>query len=151
MIDEAGTQLGVVATTNAISMARERGLDLVLVSPGAEPPVCRIADSGKLKYEMNKKEKEARKAQKGGGMKEVKISPKIAQHDFDVRAKKAREVLEDRDKVKVSMFFRGREMAHVNLGMKVMDRMVEAVADLGKPESRPKRFGKNFIVIISPK
>ncbi|MDD5383091.1 MAG: translation initiation factor IF-3, partial [Candidatus Margulisbacteria bacterium] len=82
--------------------------------------------------------------------KEVKLSTKIAQHDFDVRVKKARECLEARDKVKVSMFFRGREMAHVDLGMKVMGRMVEALADLGKPESPPKRFGKNFIVIVSP-
>jgi translation initiation factor IF-3 len=113
--------------------------------------VARIADQGKLKYEMSKKEKETRKAQKGGGMKEVKLSSKIAQHDFDVRLKKARESLEKRHKVKLSMFFRGREMAHVDLGMKVMDRMIAAVADLGKPESRPKRFGKNFIVILSPK
>lgn len=100
---------------------------------------------------MAKKEKEARKAQKGGGLKEVKISPKIAQHDYEVRLKKAREFLEKRHKVKVSMFFRGRWMAHVDLGMKVMDRLIEEVADLGKPEGRPRRFGKNFIVIIAPK
>ncbi len=104
-----------------------------------------------MKYELSKKEKEARKAQKGGGIKEVKLSPKIAQHDYEVRLKKAREFLEKRHKVKVSMFFRGRWMAHVDLGMKVMERLVEDVADLGKPEGRPKRFGKNFIVIISPK
>jgi translation initiation factor IF-3 len=122
-----------------------------LVSPTANPPVCRIADVGKLKYEVAKKEKEARKAQKGGGLKEVKLSPKIAQHDFEVRAKKARECLEKRHKVKVSMFFRGRWMAHVDLGMKVMDRLIEVVSDLGKPEAPPKRFGKNFIVIIAPK
>lgn len=100
---------------------------------------------------MAKKEKEARKAQKGGGLKEVKISPKIAQHDYEVRLKKAREFLEKRHKVKVSMFFRGRWMAHVDLGMKVMDRLIEEVADLGKPEGRPRRFGKNFIVIVAPK
>ena len=113
--------------------------------------MVRIADVGKLKYEERKKEKEARKAQKGGGLKEVKISPKIAQHDFDVRLKKTREFLEKRNKVKVSMFFRGRWMAHVDLGMQTMDRLIEQVADLGKPEGRPRRFGKNFIVIISPK
>lgn len=123
----------------------------MLVSPGANPPVCRIADVGKLKYEEAKKEKEARKAQKGGGLKEVKLSPKIAQHDFDVRLKRSREFLEKRHKVKLSMFFRGREMAHVDLGMKVMQRMIDAVADLGKAEGRPKRFGKNFVVIVSPK
>lgn len=136
---------------DALRLARERGLDLVLIAPGAKPPVCRIADYGKLKYELNKKEKEARKAQKGGGLKEVKISPKIAQHDFEVRLKKAREFLEKRYKVKISMFFRGRWMAHVDLGMKVMDRMMEAISDLGKPEAAPKRFGKNFIVIVAPK
>jgi len=140
-----------VSTPEALKLARERGFDLVLVSPTANPPVCRIADVGKLKYEVAKKEKEARKAQKGGGLKEVKLSPKIAQHDFEVRVKKARECLEKRHKVKVSMFFRGRWMAHVDLGMKVMDRMIEAVSDLGKPEAAPKRFGKNFIVIIAPK
>lgn len=141
----------MVQTLDALRMARERGFDLVLVSPGAKPPVCRIADYGKLKYELNKKEKEARKAQRGGGLKEVKISPKIAQHDYEVRLKKAREFLEKRNKVKVSMFFRGRWMAHVDLGMKVMDRLIEDIADLGKPEGRPKRFGKNFIVIVAPK
>jgi len=141
----------VVQTLDALRMARERGFDLVLVSPGAKPPVCRIADYGKLKYELNKKEKEARKAQRGGGLKEVKISPKIAQHDYEVRLRKAREFLEKRNKVKVSMFFRGRWMAHVDLGMKVMDRLIEDIADLGKPEGRPRRFGKNFIVIVAPK
>jgi translation initiation factor IF-3 len=132
-------------------LARERGFDLVLIAPGARPPVCRIADYGKLKYELNKKEKEARKAQRGGGLKEVKLSPKIAQHDYEVRLKKAREFLEKKHKVKVSMFFRGRWMAHVDLGMKVMERLVADVADLGRPEGRPKRFGKNFVIIISPK
>lgn len=141
----------MVQTLDALRMARERGFDLVLVSPGAKPPVCRIADYGKLKYELNKKEKEARKAQRGGGLKEVKISPKIAQHDYEVRLRKAREFLEKRNKVKVSMFFRGRWMAHVDLGMKVMDRLIEDIADLGKPEGRPRRFGKNFIVIVAPK
>jgi translation initiation factor IF-3 len=141
----------VVPVPDALRLARERGYDLVLISPTAQPPVCRIADVGKLKYELNKREKEARKAQKGGGLKEVKLSPKIAQHDFEVRVKKTREFLEKKHKVKVSMFFRGRWMAHVDLGMKVMERMCEEVADLGKPESPPKRFGKNFIVIIAPK
>jgi translation initiation factor IF-3 len=132
-------------------MARERGFDLVLVSPGAKPPVCRIADVGKLKYEEAKKEKEARKSQRGGGLKEVKLSPKIAQHDFDVRLKRTREFLTKRHKVKLSMFFRGREMAHVDLGMKVMQRLIDAVVDLGKAEGRARRFGKNFVVIVSPK
>lgn len=150
-MDEEGKQLGVLPTQDALKLARERGLDLVLVSPGAQPPVCRIADHGKLKYEQSKKEKEARKSQRGGGLKEVKLSPKIAQHDFEVRLRKAREFLEEKNQVKLSMFFRGREMAHVDLGMKVMERMIEALGDLGKAEAKPKRFGKNFVVIVSPK
>lgn len=134
-----------------MDIAREKELDLILVAASATPPVCRISNYGKLKYELNKKEKEARKAQKGGDIKEVKLSPKIAPHDFEVRVRKAREFLEKRNKVKASIFFRGRWMAHVDLGMQVMDRLVEAVADLGKPETPPKRFGKNFVVIIAPK
>ncbi len=122
-----------------------------MISPEAKPPVARIADYGKLKYELSKKLKEARRSQRGGGLKEVKISPKIAEHDFNVRVKKAREFLEKKHKVKVSMFFRGREMAHVDLGMKVMERMIEAVSDVGKPDSKAKRFGKNFVTIISPR
>ncbi|OGC03109.1 translation initiation factor IF-3 [candidate division WOR-1 bacterium RIFCSPLOWO2_02_FULL_46_20] len=151
VIDEEGKQLGIVQTVDAVRLANERGLDLVLVSPAATPPVCRIADIGKLKYEESKKEKVARKGQKGGDIKELKLSPKIAQHDFEVRVKKAREFLEKRDKVKISMFFRGRWMAHVDLGMQTINKMIEAVAELGKPEGAPKRFGKNFIVIIAPK
>jgi translation initiation factor IF-3 len=132
-------------------MARERGYDLVLISPNAKPPVCRIADVGKLKYELSKQEKAARKGQRGGGLKEVKLSPKIAVHDYNVRLAKARECLEKKYKVKVSMFFRGRENIHVNLGRKVMDRLIEAVADMGKVEAPPKKFGKNLIVVIAPK
>lgn len=124
---------------------------MVLVSPGAEPPVCRIADIGKLKYEQHKKEKEARKAQRGGSLKEVKLSPKIAQHDFDVRVNRTLEFLEKKHKVKISMFFRGRENAHVDVGMRVMDRFLETVSETGKIESPPKKLGKNLIAIIVPK
>ena len=151
LIDEAGKQLGVLPTPTALFKARERGLDLVMIVPDSVPPVCRIADLGKLKYEQSKKEKEARKGQRGGTIKEVKLSPKIAQHDFDVRLSKTRELLEKKHKVKLTMIFRGREMAHVDLGMKVVDRVIEGVKDLGQPESAPKRFGKSFIVMIAPK
>ncbi len=143
--------MGVVNTPEALRMARERGYDLVLIAPSATPPVARLADLGKLKYESRKKEKEARKAQRGGTLKEVKISPKIAQHDFEVRVAKAKECLEKRHKVKVSMFFRGRENAHRELGRRVMDRLVEAVADFGKAEAPPKRIGKNLFIVLSPK
>ena len=131
-------------------MAKERGYDLVLMSPGASPPVCRIADHGKLKYELRKKQKEQRKGQKAGVLKEIKISPKIAQHDFDVRQSKTRECLEKSYKVKLSMYFRGRENQHVNIGRAVMERLLANVADLGKAEAPPKKIGKSLIVIVSP-
>jgi len=140
-----------VAVPEALKMARERGYDLVLISPGANPPVARIADQGKLKYEMKKKEKETRKSQRAGVVKEVKISPKIADHDFNVRVTKARECLEKKNKVKVSMYFRGRENIHVDIGRRVMERMIEAVAELGKPEAQPRKIGKNMFVMLSPK
>jgi translation initiation factor IF-3 len=122
-----------------------------MVSPGAAPPVCRIADIGKLKYEQNKKEKEARKAQKGGGLKEIKLSPKIAQHDFEVRVAKAKECLVKHFKVKVSVYFRGREMAHMDLGRAVIERFIAAVSEEGKVEAPPKAFGKSLILVLAPK
>lgn len=141
----------MVSTPDALRKARESGLDLVLVAPAAKPPVARIADHGKLRYELSKREKEARKAQRAGVVKEVKLSPKIAQHDFDVRVAKTRECLEKKYKVKVSMFFRGRENIYVNLGRKVIDRLVEKVADLGKPEAPPNKIGKTMFVLLAPK
>lgn len=123
----------------------------MMVAPDAQPPVCRIADYGKLKYELVKREKEARKAQRGGILKEIKLSPKIAQHDFEVRQKKARECLERKFKVKLSMFFRGREMMHADFGKKIMERMLEALSEVGKVESPPKRIGKSLFVILAPK
>jgi len=142
--------LGIVATPEALRLARERGFDLILIAPASKPPVARIADYGKLKYELSKKEKEARKASKTGTVKEVKLSLKIAQHDFDVRVDKARELLGKGHKVKVSVFFRGRERAHVDLGRKVMDRLVEAVTEEGKAEAPPKLEGKNLSVLLAP-
>jgi translation initiation factor IF-3 len=140
-----------MATPEALRIARERGFDLVLVSPAAQPPVCRIADYGKLKYELNKREKDMRKGQRAGAVKEIKISPKIAEHDFRVRAAKVRECLEKKHKVKVSMFFRGRENIHADIGRAVMRKMIEAVADFGKPEEEPKKIGKNLFVLLVPK
>lgn len=124
---------------------------MVLISPGANPPVAKIADLGKLKYEAAKKEKEARKASRGGTLKEVKISPKIAEHDFNVRLTKARELLTKKHKVKVSMFFRGRENIHVGIGKKVMERFIENISDVGKIDSPPRKIGKNMHAILSPK
>lgn len=129
-------------------MARERGVDLVLIAPAAKPPVARLIDYGKLKYELAKKEKEARKASKSGTVKEVKLSPKIALHDFDVRVEKAKELLAKGHKVKITIMFRGREMAHVDLGRKVMNRVVEALAEAGKPEAPPKMEGRNLALLV---
>ena len=141
----------MVTTPEALKLARERGLDLVLIAPTAKPPVARIADHGKLKYELTKKEKVARKSSKSGTLKEIKLSSKIAQHDFEVRVEKTKELLSKGFKIKVNILFRGREMAHVDLGRKVMDRMVEAVADVGKTEANPKMEGRNLNLILVPK
>jgi len=134
-----------------LRLARERGLDLILIAATSKPPVARIGDYGKLKYELAKKEKEARKSSKSGTVKEVKLSPKIAQHDFDVRVDKAKELLAKGHKVKINIFFRGREMAHVDYGRKVLDRMIEALAEVGKTEAPPKMEGKNLNLLIGPK
>jgi translation initiation factor IF-3 len=134
-----------------LKLARERGFDLVLISPASKPPVARIADYGKLKYELAKKEKEAHKSSKAGTLKEIKLSSKIAQHDFDVRVEKTKELLTKGYKVKVNIMFRGREMAHTDLGKRVMQRMMEAVMDFGKSEAPPKLEGRNLNLILVPK
>jgi translation initiation factor IF-3 len=142
--------LGVVATPEALRLARERGFDLVLIAPASKPPVARIADYGKLKYELSKKEKEARKSSKAGTIKEVKLSPKIALHDFTVRVDKTRELIDKGHKVKVVIMFRGREMAHVDLGRKVMDRVIDAVKEIAKADAPSKMEGKNLHIMLSP-
>lgn len=141
----------MVLTSEALKMARERELDLVLIAPASKPPVARIADYGKLKYELSKKEKEAHKSSKAGGLKEIKLSSKIAQHDFDVRVEKIKELLGKGFKIKVNILFRGREMAHTDLGKKVMERMAEAIAEFGKTEAPPRLEGRNLNLIVVPK
>ncbi|MFA5034861.1 MAG: translation initiation factor IF-3 [Candidatus Margulisiibacteriota bacterium] len=150
LIDENGQQLGNCPTPEALRMARERGCDLILIAPAAVPPVAKIGDYGKLKYELSKKDKEARKSSKSGVIKEVKLSPKIAQHDFDVRVNKSKEFLAKGFKVKINIFFRGREMAHKELGHRVLERMIEAVTEAGKPEAPPKMEGKNLNLMLAP-
>ena len=134
-----------------MKLARERGLDLVLIAPASKPPVARIADYGKLKYELSKKEKEAHKSSKAGTLKEIKLSSKIAQHDFEVRVEKTKELLAKGHKVKVNIMFRGREMAHTDLGKRVMQRMMESVEEFGKSEAPPKMEGRNLNLILVPK
>ncbi len=121
-----------------------------MIAPASKPPVARIADYGKLKYELAKKEKESRKSTKAGTIKEVKLSPKIAQHDFDVRVDKTRELIDKGYKVKIVIMFRGREMAHINLGRRVLDRVLDAVKEVAKAETASKLEGKNLHLMLSP-
>lgn len=151
VIGSDNSPLGVMPTLEAISKAAEEGLDLVLISSEANPPVCRIADIGKLRYEQEKKEKKSRKGSKGGQLKEIKMFPKIGMHDFEVKAIHAKEFLEKRFKVKVTLMFRGREATHPEIGRRLIEKMVEYVAEVGKPEGPTTHEGRSMITIISPK
>ncbi len=148
-MDENGEMLGVLPTRDAIRRAQDVGLDLVEVSPNAEPPVCKILDFGKYKYEQQKKAAEAKKKQKTVELKEVKIRPTTEEHDYQVKLRNARRFLEDGNKVKFSMRFRGREMAHQNVGMDVMMRLKEDVSDIGNVDVHPKMEGRQMMMIVS--
>lgn len=151
LVDADGGQLGVKRTVEALELAREKGLDLVLVAPNVSPPVARILDYGKFKYEQTKHDKVVKKSQRSTGVKEVKLTPKIGEHDLQVRIDHSREFLAKKHKVKVSVFFRGREMTHKEYGRKVLDRFLEAVADSGLPEGTAKFEGRNLVLIVVPK
>ncbi len=142
--------IGIVSIREALQKAGEFGLDLVEIAASADPPVCKILDYGKYKYEQQKKAAEARKKQKTIDVKEIKIRPAIEDHDYSVKLKNARRFLEDGDKVKVSMRFRGREMAHQELGMEVLEKFRDDLLDLGKVESQPKMEGRQIIMVIAP-
>lgn len=150
-MDDNGEQLGIVPAREAVRIAFEKGLDLVEVAPNAKPPVCRIMDYGKFKYEESKREREARKKQKVVSIKEVKMRPNIEDHDFDVRTRQTERFLQDGDKVKCTIMFRGREIVHADLGKAVLERLVERVRDLCVIERAPKVEGRNMIMILSPK
>lgn len=143
--------IGVVGLRDALIAAEEAGLDLVEVSPNAEPPVCKILDYGKFKYEEQKKAAVARKKQKIIEVKEIKLRPNIDDNDYDVKMRSARRFLEEGDKVKVTMRFRGREMAHQDLGMIVLVKVREQLEDLAKVEQMPKLEGKQMIMVLAPK
>jgi len=142
--------VGVVTVPEGLRRAEEAGLDLVEISPNAEPPVCKILNYGKFKYEQQKKAAEARKKQKVTEIKEIKIRPGIEQHDYDVKLKAARRFLEEEDKVKVTLRLRGREMAHQDLAMQVMQRFKADLTDLSKVEQEPKMEGKQAIMMLIP-
>jgi len=151
VISPEGEQLGIFPTHEALRMAYERDLDLVEVAPHARPPVCRIMDYGKYKYEQAKRDREARKRQKIVDIKEVKMRPRIDQHDFEVKLRNARRFLEDGDKVKATIMFRGREIVHADLGRQVLERLARAVEDIATVERRPVVEGRNMTMILAPR
>ncbi|SHE32502.1 bacterial translation initiation factor 3 (bIF-3) [Desulforamulus putei DSM 12395] len=151
MVDSDNNQLGIMSVKEALRIAEERQLDLVEVAPQAKPPVCRIMDYGKFKYEQSKREKEAKKKQRIIQVKEVKLRPRIEDHDYTVKAKNAERFLKDGDKVKVTIMFRGREIVHTDLGKNLLDRLAEDLKDLCIVERQPKLEGKNMIMILAPK
>lgn len=151
MTSATGEQLGIMATRDALQLAEEQHLDLVEVAPKAKPPVCRIMDFGKYRYEQQKRDKEAKKKQKVITIKEVKLRPNIEQHDFDVKLKNALRFIEEGNKVKVTIMFRGREMSHQELGRDVLRRVAEELKDLVAIERDAKLEGKNMIMILAPK
>ena len=146
-----GESLGIMSLRDALQMAAEQQLDLVEVAPTAKPPVCRIMDFGKYRYEQQKREKEAKKKQKVVTVKEVKLRPNIEQHDFNVKLKNALRFIEDGDKVKVTIMLRGRELSHPDLGKQILIKMAEELKELVVVEREPKLEGKNMIMILSPK
>jgi translation initiation factor IF-3 len=151
LIDEEGENVGVVATAMALERALEAGLDLVEISPGADPPVAKILDYGRFKYEDQKKKNEARKKQKVIEVKEIKMRPNIDQHDYDVKLRSINRFIGDGDKVKVTLRFRGREMVHQELGLKVLNRVREQIDEIAKVEQFPRMEGRQMIMIVAPR
>ncbi len=142
--------MGVVSPARGLAMAEDAGLDLVEISPNASPPVCKIMDFGKFKYEQQKRESEARKKQKIIEVKEVKFRPNTDTHDYDVKMRNVFRFLENGDKVKVTLRFRGREMAHIDLGRNLLERVAEDVKEHGKVENMPKMEGRQMVMMIGP-
>jgi translation initiation factor IF-3 len=151
LIDNDGEQIGVKGFEDAITTAQDRGFDLVEVAPQADPPVCKIMDYGKYKYEQAKKLQKQKKNQNVMKVKEVQMGVKIQDHDFNVKLEQARRFLNDKNKVKVRIRFRGREMVHKDIGYELMDRLKEQTEDIGKVESGPKMEGHNMLMFLTPK
>ena len=150
LVAQDGEMMGVVALTDALDRADEVGLDLVEISPNATPPVCKILDYGKFKYEAQKKANAARKKQKVIEVKEIKMRPSIDQHDYGIKMRKVRGFLDEGDKVKVTMRFRGREMAHQHLAINILEKVREEMGDLAKVEQFPKLEGRQMIMVMAP-
>lgn len=151
VIDQDGENLGVLYTREAVAIAQEAGLNLVEVSPGADPPVCKILDVGKFKYEAQKKAAAARKNQKTQEIKEIKMRPNIDEHDYQTKMKAIHRFLEEGDKVKLTLRFRGRELSHGELGLKLLERVRDETAELAKVEQLPRLEGRQMLMVIAPK
>ena len=151
LVDERGNMVGVVGRNEALTMASAAGLDLVEIAPNADPPVCKILDFGKYKYEEQKKKNEARKKQKIIEVKEIKLRPSIDHHDYDVKMRSMVKFIEEGDKVKVTMRFRGRELAHQELGMDVLVRVKDDLDEIAKVEQMPRMEGRQMTMVVSPK
>lgn len=150
LVDENGEMIGVVTAREAMRRAEEAGLDLVEISPNADPPVCKILDYGKYKFEQQKKASEARKKQKTVDVKEIQLRPMIGDHDYDVKLKNARRFLEDGDKVKVVLRYRGRELSHTEIGMELLTRMIGDLGETAKVDFAPKMEGRQVMMVLSP-
>lgn len=151
VIDSDGSQLGVLPTAEALKIAEERGLDLVEISPNSRPPVCKIMDYGKFKYEQSKKNRESKKKQHVTHLKEIKMRPKIEEHDLQFKLKHAENFLSNRDKVKFTVVFRGREMEHIHRGKELLDKIIEQFSDIAIVEKEPVQVGRSISVILGPR
>ena len=151
VIDTDGSQLGIMPTSQALNIAAEKKLDLVNIAPSAKPPVCKILDYGKYRYELQKKEKEARKKQKITQIKEIRVSTFIEGHDLQVKAKNAAKFLRDGDKVKVSLRFKGREKGYASVGQQVMEQFAQDISEVGVVEKKPQLEGRNMTMVLAPK
>ena len=150
LIDETGEHVGVIRTRDALEIARERGLDLVEVQPNAVPPVCRLMDYGKFRYEESRKERESRKRQKTAEVKEIRLSPKIDEHDLDTKGRQALKFLEAGDKVKLTVRFRGREIAHQEIGKNILNRMAQDLGPAATVDQLPHIEGRTMVMFLSP-
>jgi translation initiation factor IF-3 len=151
VVDQEGEQLGIMATEEALQLAEGQGFDLVEVAPDAKPPVCRIMDYGKYKYQQSKRLQQAKKKQKVILVKEIKLRPKTEEHDYQFKTQHVRRFLQDGHKAKVTIMFRGREMAHVELGQRILDRIATDMEDVAVVEQAPKQEGRNMSMVLSPR
>jgi len=151
LIGAEGNQLGVMETRKAQQLANENELDLVEVAPFANPPVCRIIDFSKFKYDQEKKEREAKKHQRQGRLKEIRLKPNIDEHDYETKVKQATAFLKKKDKVKINLFFRGRQMEHIDLGRKILDKFIIDTQNDGQVERQPRMEGRIMSFVLSPK